>query len=552
MPADHAARARARPRADVGEPPVCVGRLPRLNLPRLNLPRLLQLAVSSARVAACAVLLAPGQALALDLLQSFEAAQRHDAQLNTARLQLAAARERLPQALAALRPAIGGTAAANAGRYDTDVTTARSFDNVNGGISLSYPLYSPADSALVDQSRIGVRLAEAQLGLAGQDLVTRVATAYFDVLSAQDAVEVADAQRRAISEQFESAKRNFEVGTATVTDQQEAQARLDLNAAQLAAARNDLTVRIAALAQLTGLRPDALNTLKLEVPLPGARPNDIETWTARARGASYSVQQAELSAAIARIDIDRARYAQRPVVDLVSQATLLKGKTAQGLNTLVDRSTTLSAGIQLTVPLYSGGGLQARERETVAALQASESDLENARRISEQNARQAFLGLKSSAEQARALEAAVSSSRLALESNLLGYQVGVRINVDVLNAQQQLFSTLRDLARARYDVLQNDLRLRAIAGSLVPEDVAAVNALLSPPTERNFPSVTGPGAVRGSGAAPGATRGAAGTPPVLPRDFGGRTTKPVAPGAPGSRLPQRSSQPSPPGGQPPR
>src|SRR5690606_23773825 len=159
----------------------------------------------------------------------------------------------------------------------------------------------------------------------------------------------------------------------------------------------------------------------------------------------------------------------------------------------------LTAGIQLSVPLYSGGGLQARERETVAALLAAESDLENVRRISEQGARQAFLGLKSSAEQARALEAAVASSRLALDSNLLGCQGGGRSTVVVLNAQQQVFSTLRDLAPARYDVLLKELRLKAVAGALTFEDVAAVNALLSPPTERNFPAVTAPGAVRGAG-----------------------------------------------------
>ncbi len=484
---------------------------------------------------------APREALALDLLQAFEAAQRHDAQLNSARLQLASVRERLAQARATLLPEVGASAAATAGRVDTDVAASRSFDNVNGGISLSYPLYRPANTALVDQTTLSIRLAEAQLGLAAQDLVTRVASAYFGVLSAQDAVEVADAQRRAISEQFEAAKRNFEVGTATITDQQEAQARLDLNAAQLAAARNDLTLRNAALAQLTGLPASALNTLKLDVPLPGAQPNDIDTWTAQARSSNYAVQQAELSAAIARLEIDRARYAQRPVVDLISQATLLKGKTANSIASPADRSSTLSAGVQLTVPLYSGGGLQARERETIAALQVSESDLENARRLSEQSARQAFLGLKSSAEQARALEAAVASSRLALDSNLLGYQVGVRINVDVLNAQQQLFSTLRDLARARYDVLLNELQLKAIAGSLVANDVAAVNSLLSPPAERNFPILTGPGAVRGFGTAPGATPGAPGTQPVVPRDFGGRTTKPVAPGMP--RSTPRNSQP---------
>ncbi len=474
----------------------------------------------------------PHRADALDLRQAFEAGQRYDAQLNSARLQLATVRERLPQVQAALKPAISASAAANAGRVDTDVSTPRSFDGLNGGISLSYPLYRPGLDALVDQAEIGVRLAQAQLGSAEQDLALRVAIAYFDVLSAQDAVEVADAQRRAISEQFEAAKRNFEVGTATITDQQEAQARLDLNAAQLAAARNDLTVKQAALAQLTGLEAAKLDTLKLEVPLPGAQPNDIELWVAGARENNFLVQQQALAAAIARLDIDRARYARSPVVDLVSQAALLKGKTATTVSSPADRLTTLSAGIQVSVPLYSGGGLDARERETVAALEKAESDLVNARRQSAQGTRQAFLGLKSSAEQARALEAAVASSRLALDSNLLGYQVGVRINVDVLNAQQQLFSTVRDLARARYDVLLNNLRLRSAAGVLGPTDVAAVSSLLSAPTDRTFPILTGPNAERRGGATPGARPGATGTSPVLPRNFGGRTTKPIPPGAP--------------------
>jgi len=546
MTADRAASAPAR-HSDASAPAVD-GRIPgctRVCIPARKPGREPGRRVLAAFAAAALfVLLVPGRACALDLLQAFEAAQRHDAQLNSARLQLASVRERLPQAQAALRPAVGAAAGANAGRVDTDQSSARSFDNVTGTINLSYPLYRPANSALVDQTEISVRLAETQLALAAQDLVARVANAYFDVLSAQDAIEVADAQRRAISEQFEAAKRNFEVGTATITDQQEAQARLDLNSAQLAAARNELTIANAALAQLTGLPESALNTLKLEAPLPTAQPNDIDVWVARAREANYAVQRAELGSAIAKLDIDRARYAKYPVVDLVSQAALIKGQTDSGLNLAVDRSTTVTAGIQLSVPLYSGGGLQARERETVAALQAAESDLEDARRTSAQGARQAFLGLKSSAEQARALEAAVSSSRLALESNLLGYQVGVRINVDVLNAQQQVFSTLRDLARARYDVLLNELRLKAVAGGLTGEDVAAINALLSPPAERNFPTVTAPGAVRGAGTAPGATPGAPGTTPVLPRNFGGRSTKPVAPDA------RRPSPPSPPQQQP--
>ena len=498
-------------------------------------------AVLPALAIALTLALSPN-AFAIDLAQAFESAQRYDTLLNSARLQLDAARERLPQAQAGLKPSLGAVAGATAGRLDTDVAASRSFDNLSGGLNFSYPLYRPGNSTLVDQAAIGVELAQTQLAQAAQDLVTRVSTAYFDVLSAMDGVEVAIAQRRAISEQFEAAKRNFEVGTATVTDQQEAQARLDLNAAQLAAARNDLLIRRAALSQLTGLDSEELNTLKLDVPLPVAEPNSLDDWTARARTGNFGVRQAELAVATARKEIDRARFAKRPVVDLVSQASVLQGKTASTVTTPVDRSSTLSAGVQLSVPLYSGGGLDARERETIAALQKSESDLENVRRVADQGARQAFLGLKSSTEQARALEAAVRSSRLALESNLLGYQVGVRVNVDVLNSQQQLFQAFRDLSRARYDVLINTLRLKSTAGELQSADIAAVNGLLSPSVGRNFPVLgsgapaTVPAAPAGTAARPGArTRPA----PVVPRDFGGRTTKPIAPGEPrvGPRAP---------------
>ncbi|MGE0315656.1 MAG: TolC family outer membrane protein [Lautropia sp.] len=452
-------------------------------------------------------------AYALDLSEAYVAARQFDAQVASARLNLQAISERVPQARAGLRPSVGASTSVNTGRVDTNVTDWTSYDNVQGGLSLSVPLYRPGNGVAIDQAQIGVRLAETQLAQAEQDLLTRVAQAYFDVLAAQDALEVAQAQRRAIAEQFEAARRNFEVGTATITDQQEAQARLDLNDAQLAAARNDLTVRRAALRTLTGVPAEALETLDRTAALPAPADARIEYWTDLARAGNYAVLQAQLASQLAAADIQRAKYAKYPVVDLVSQAGLVQGSTATG-SPLVDRSKQLSAGIQLSVPLYAGGALDAREREAVAAQRRAEMDLENARRSAEQATRQVFLGLVSSLEQARALEAAERSSRLALESNLLGYQVGVRINVDVLNAQQQLFSTRRDLSRARYDVLVNSLRLQAATGRLGAEDVTRVNALLSPPSAGSaLPTPSAP------------------PPPILPSRRGDAVTKPVAPGA---------------------
>src|SRR5690606_6934221 len=177
-------------------------------------------------------------------------------------------------------------------------------------------------------------------------------------------------------------------------------------------------------------------------------------------------------------EIDRQRYARYPTVDVVGSV----GRAEDAAFNLVGvNSNSAVVGVQLSVPLYTGGGIDARVREAAASHDRSLSDLENTRRQAEQGARQAYLGLNSGLAQVRALEAAERSSRLALDSNLLGYQVGVRINIDVLNAQQQLFSTQRDLAKARYDALLNGLRLKSTAGALGEPDVAQVNALLAPP-----------------------------------------------------------------------
>ena len=390
MTADRAASAPAR-HSDASAPAVD-GRIPgctRVCIPAGKPGREPGRRVLAAFAAAALfVLLVPGRACALDLLQAFEAAQRHDAQLNSARLQLASVRERLPQAQAALRPAVGAAAGANAGRVDTDQSSARSFDNVTGTINLSYPLYRPANSALVDQTEISVRLAETQLALAAQDLVARVANAYFDVLSAQDAIEVADAQRRAISEQFEAAKRNFEVGTATITDQQEAQARLDLNEALLAAARNDLTVRIASLRSLTGTEPLPLFPLRRDATLPRNMAMDVETFARSARDENYLVRQALLAAEAARKQVAEAKYGHYPTVDIVSQAGMTRGRTPTIANILVNRRTEVNAGLQFSVPLYAGGAIDAREREAIALLAKSEADLESVRRQTEQAARE--------------------------------------------------------------------------------------------------------------------------------------------------------------------
>jgi outer membrane protein len=475
-------------------------------------------------------LTAAAPSFALDLMQAWRAALANDAQLASARAQLQATRERVPQARAGLLPAVSATAAMNRNSIDTNVTSTRTYTSESYGIQAAYPLLRLQNVEAFEQSKLAVAIDEAQLEQANQDLALRVSQAYFDLLAAQDNVETIRAQMRAISEQLAAAIRNFEVGTATITDQQEAQARYDLAVAQEIAAGNELEVRRAALAQLIGQPVGELNVLRPGVALEGPQPARESEWIDNARENNLLVQQQRVASEIARREIERQRYGHYPTVDVVG---LLGRNENAAFNQVGIRSHSAVVGVQLSIPLYVGGAIDAAVREAAATHSRSLSDLENVRRLAEQNARQAYLGLNSGLAQVRALEAAERSSRLALDSNLLGYQVGVRINIDVLNAQQQLFSTQRDLARARYDSLLNGLRLKSTAGALGEDDVARINALLVPPPPREeglgTPPPSPPPAPAPAPAPQGESKSKAGTPvPGLrvPPQPGSRVTKP--------------------------
>jgi outer membrane protein len=438
-------------------------------------PNLSRLAVSV--IAALATL--PGAAFAMDLAQAFRDALANDTQVASARSALAAVRERELQARAGLLPTANASATLNRAFVDTNIGARRYFTQEIYSVNLSYPLYRLQNVETYEQSKLQVAVGEAALLQAQADLAIRVSQAYFDVLSSQDNLRTIRAQKRAIAEQLAAAKRNFEVGTATITDQQEAQARYDLVLAQESSALNDLEVRRALLAQLIGKPLPQLKVLRDGVTLQPPTPARESEWTNSARESNYQVQQARIATEIARREVDKQRYAHRPTLDVVgSTGWSQNGNTATVVNLPGVQTYSGSIGLQLQVPIYAGGGIEARVREARNNQDKSQSDLETARRAAEQTARATFIGVNSGLAQVKALEAAEKSSQLALDSNLLGYQVGVRINIDVLNAQQQLFTTRRDLAKARYDVLFNGLKLKQAAGTLAEEDLQAIGALL--------------------------------------------------------------------------
>ncbi len=420
-------------------------------------------------------------AQAQSLLNLYEAARGHDAAYQSARATFEAARHRAEQARAGLLPSANLTSTRSETQLDTRTTssTQRGFGTGNASLSVTQPLYRPANTATYEQGKRQADAAQAQLTVASQDLIIRVSQAYFDVLSAQDTLAFVRAQKAAVSEQLASARRNFEVGTATITDTREAQARFDLVLAQEIAAENDLRVRKLALDNVTG-RTDA-KPLPLAAPLklPAPEPSDVNTWVQQAEAVSPSIQQARLGLEVAKLETDKAKAGHLPTVDLSASHGYSRNFAGTSVSPTDSRVSSSQLGVTLTVPLFAGFATQNRIRETLSLEEKAQADLDNARRTVAQATRTAFLGLVSGAGQVRALEAAEASSQSALDANRLGYQVGVRINIDVLNAQSQLFQTKRDLAVARYNVLLGHLKLRQANGSLTPEDVAPINGLLA-------------------------------------------------------------------------
>ena len=428
-------------------------------------------------------------AQAADLIQVYQQALANDATYASARAALAVGKERVPQGRALLMPTIGldGSVVRSNGEispFNEGVSTplgvvtssSATYNTTTNTLTLQQPLFRWANWQTYQQSKLQQSISEAQFAQAQQDLITRVAQAYFDVLSAEDSLELNRAQKTATTEQLASAKRNFEVGTQTITDTHEAQAAYDLVVAQEFAAINDLDNKRSALQSIIGATPGALAKLKPGVVLATPSPAVIEPWVSSAESQNYGVVSAELSYESSKRDIQKSRAGHFPTLDLIANA---RRQTNGGEFVGVSGTTTSKAiGIQYSVPLFSGFAVTSRVRESIALEDKSRNDLEATRRAAVLNARLAFLGVNSGLAQVRALEAAEVSSTSALESNKLGYQVGVRINIDVLNAQRQLYQTRRDLARARYDTVVNGLRLKSAAGSLREADLVPVNNLL--------------------------------------------------------------------------
>lgn len=424
-----------------------------------------------------------GPLFAADLMQVYREAQDNDPTFAAARSTLDAGREKMPQARAGLLPSL--TMSGNTVWNENEValhggaTLAKPHYNSNTyQLTLSQPLFRWQNWVSYDQSKLLVAQAEVNFTQARQDLILRVAQAYFDAIYAGENLKAVEANKLAIGQQLESAKKNFEVGTATITDTHEAQARYDLAQAQEIAAQSDLEVKQRTLQSIIGKEPGPLAPTRKDAQLAQPQPNDMNQWVAAAEKESLTVQVQQANADIAAREVDKQRAGHYPTLDLVANVGTSKsyGSTTFGL---LDTDYQ-NVGLQINIPLFLGGQVVSRQREAAANRGAALSALEAARRGAALSARQYYLGVSNGLAQVRALKAALISSQSALESNKLGYEVGVRINIDVLNAENQVYVTRRDLAKATLDTLMAQLRLKAAVGSLGDDDIGEINALLDP------------------------------------------------------------------------
>jgi len=429
-----------------------------------------------------------GMAHGQSLLELYDVARGFDASYQSVQAQFEATRLKSAQAQAKLGPT--GSLSANVSKNNLSYDPVKpsvlnpSFTRFYGANTAtlvgSQPLYRPADKAEVAQSSLQMQVVQEQLAAAEQDLMVRVSQAYFDVLAAQDTLAFVQAQKAAVAEQLASAQRNFEVGTATITDTREAQAGFDLVTAQEIGAQNDLQVKKLALDQVVGKTGTQPKSMLVKAEPSALVPPQVEEWVSMGSEKNPALRQAAIGLKITELETQKAKAALKPTVDMQLSHTLNNNTNGSASSSSGLTSNLTTGALVLSWPFYTGNALDNRVRETLSLTQKAQADLDAATRTVAQNTRSAFFGVVSGVSQVKALQAAVESSQVALEANKLGYTVGVRINMNVLDAQSKVFDTKAKLAKARYEVLMGHLRLRQVSGTLQLQDLQGINNLLEP------------------------------------------------------------------------
>ncbi len=419
------------------------------------------------------------------LVDIYRLAVERDPTWSAARNANLAAQEKLEQGKALYRPTV--TFNTNASRTESDIRYLggnnpfrvggpQSFDTFSYGVNVNQPILRMQNYVQYQQSKVQVSQADKQLALAQQELILRTSQAYFEVLLAQDKIDLINAQKAAINRQLEQAKANFELGNATITDVNEAQARYDLTMAQEIAAHNELEIKKRTVQSVIGEMPKTLAPARSDLQTALPEPNNMDKWVELALQNNLNLEIQQKNLEIATKEVDKQNAGHYPTLDAVGSYT--DTRAGGGINGFGTDLQSSVIGLQLQIPFYQGGATSSRIREAVANKQRAQDDVEAARRKADLDTREAYLNLTGSVAQVKAYEQALSSSQSQVDSTTLGYEVGVRNSVDVLNAQQQLFSAQRDLLQSRYNYLLSTLKLKSAIGMLNESDLAEINQRL--------------------------------------------------------------------------
>lgn len=426
----------------------------------------------------------PEQGKQQSLVDIYQQALSHDPTLASALSANQAAQELIEQGKALYRPTVNFNAGASASQTDiryigTGVPFGAggraSFEGYSYGVDARQPIFRKQNLVQMDQSKIQVSQADKQLYLSQQTLILRTTQAYFDVLLAQDKIDLIVAQKAAILSQLDQAKANFEVGTTTITDVNEAQARYDLTVAQEIAAINEYQIAKHSIQAITGEIPQKLATVKADIQTNSLE-QSMDKWLEVAAQNNLNIQIQQDTLKFSEQEVERLRAGHLPTLDAVASYTNnYANGSANGFGSDLKNGTI---GLQLQIPLYQGGAISSRVRQAEWNRQKAQDDVEIARSQTELETQRAYLNLSTGIAQVKAYEQALISSQSQLDSTKLGYEVGVRTSVDVLNAQQQFFSAKRDLLQARYNYLVNIIRLKAASGVVAEPDLADINQQL--------------------------------------------------------------------------
>ncbi|MFK3740080.1 TolC family outer membrane protein [Massilia sp. TN1-12] len=440
-----------------------------------------------ALAAGMAALMAAGQAGAVSLQQAYEAALKNDPTYRMSYYDKESAQENRIIGRSYLLPSVGASYSLQRNVADTDTfQTVNPYTGAKGHV-LDNPKYLSRSSAIqvrqpilnldgiarYRQGKVQAKQGEAAYAASGDELAVRLASAYMDVLFAEDQVALSKVSRDMYVEMMHVNQRLFEKGEGTRTDMLETQARLDLAEAQLTEAQDNVVAARETLAGIIGMDPGNLDTLADGFRPTTLPPGSFEDWEKTARENNKELAAGRLAVESARLEISKQNAGHYPRVDLI--AAYSKGD-AESINTYTQSSTNRAIGVQVNVPIYQGGAISATTRQAADAYGRAQSDLDARTSRVMVELRKAHSIVLSSVNKIGALEKAVESGTLLMKATEQSIKGGVRINLDLLNAQQQLYTSQRDLAQARYSYLIGLLRLRAAAGTLDASSVREISA----------------------------------------------------------------------------